>query len=80
MSFLFGDSLGDSNYFDKIHEENSLESRKKNEAKRKAIAEENERIDKLAANIIAITAESFLIKSTRSLVTLSAPSLILRTL
>lgn len=59
MSFLFGDSLGDSNYFDKIHEENSLESRKKNEAKRKAIAEENERIDKLAANIIAITAESF---------------------
>lgn len=47
---------------------------------RKVQEEENERIDKLAANIIAITAESFLIKSTKSLVTLSAPSLSLRTL
>lgn len=47
---------------------------------RKVQEEENERIDKLAANIIAITAESLLIKSTKSLVTLSAPSLSLRTL
>ena len=47
---------------------------------RKVQEEENERIDKLAANIIAITAESFLIKSTKSLVMLSALSLSLRTL
>lgn len=59
MSFLFGESLGDKDYFNKLHEENTPEGRKKHEAEEKAIAEENERINNLVANITAITAESF---------------------
>lgn len=53
------DPFGGTGYNPYKNDKELEKIRKKNEAKRKAIAEENEHIDKLAANIIAITAESF---------------------